>query len=217
MKTLFKVFLLFALAFGVTLLVLKWKYRDQEQGAVLSPVEISEAKEAVERLEAEARSGDLRVGASTLRRLLMASLAESKSGRVVLDNSVGVRASIGDGQIEAGVVLSTVGLEEKLQGAEDENLDRLASILEWLPGDGVFVGARGVPVVRSGKLSIDTDSLELQVGPLKVTPEELADRINLSSEKLAEELTLGIDGLSFESAQVEGETLVLQVQPGPGG
>ena len=212
MKTLLKILLLFALAFGITLLVLKWKNRDQESVVVLSPIEITEAKEAVDRLESEARRGDLRVDASTLRRLLIASLADSKSGRVVLDNSVGVRSSIGDGQIEAGVVLSTVGLEEKLQGAEDENLDRLVSILNWLPGDGVFVGARGAPVVRDGALSIDNATLELQVGPLKVTPEELADKISLSSERLAEELTLQIDGLSFESARVEGETLVLQVR-----
>jgi hypothetical protein len=216
MKTLLKILVLFGLAFGVTLLVLKWKDRDQEPAGELSPIEITEAKEAVERLESEARRGDLRVGASTLRRLLMASLADSRSGRVVLDNSVGVRASIGDGQIEAGVVLSTVGLKEKLQSAEDENLDRLASILEWLPGEGVFVGARGVPVVRGGALSIDAASLELQVGPLKVSPEELADKIDLSSERLAEEVTLRIDGLSFEGARVEGETLVLQVRPSPG-
>jgi hypothetical protein len=216
MKTLLKILLLFALAFGITLLVLKWKSRQEGLVVVLSPIEIAEAREVVERLESEARQGNVRLDASTLRRLLMASLADSKSGRVVLDNSVGVRASIGDGKIEAGVVLSTAGLAEKLEGGQDEKLDRLASILEWLPGDGVFVGARGVPVVRDGALSIDTATLELQLGPLRVTPEELADKINLSSERLAGELTLRVDDVILESARVEGETLVLRTREGPG-
>jgi hypothetical protein len=209
MKFLLKILLLFVLAFGVTLLVLKWKSRDQAPAELMSPVEIEEARESVRRLESEAGEGELRIDASTLRRVLTASLAESSSGQLVLENSVGVQASIEDGQIEVGVVLSTDGLEQKLEGTDDENLTRLASVLEWLPGDGVFVGAKGVPIVRDGALSIDSATLELQVGPLKVSPEDLAERINLSSDRLAEELLLGIDGVSLESVRVEGGTLVL--------
>lgn len=214
MRTLVKVFLLFALAFGVTLLVMKWKERRDEPIEVLSPIEISEAQAAVDRLESEARGGEVRLEASTLRRVLIAALADSRSGRIVLENSAGVRASIEDGQIEAGVVLSTVGLEDTLEGSADENLERLAKIIEWLPGDGVFVGARGVPVAEDGALTIDVATLELQVGPLKVSPEELAERINLSSERLADELRLEIDGVRIESARVEGETLVVETGVG---
>ena len=209
MKTLLKILLLFALAFGVTLLVMKWKDRGAAPAEPLSTIEIGEAKATVERLESGSRSGEVRVDASALRSLLMASLAGSKSGRVVLENSIDVRAAIGDGQIEAGVVLATAGLEENLSGSGDEKLERMAAILDWLPGDGVFVGARGVPVVRDGAVSIDTTTLELQIGPVKVSPEELATKINLSSERLAEELRLAIDGVTFESLQIEDETLVL--------
>lgn len=214
MKTLVKVLLLFALAFGVTLLVMKWKSRDDEPPAVLSPIEISEAQEVVAGLGDRARGGEVRLDSSTLRRLLIASLADSKSGRMVLENSAGVRASIEDGQIEAGVVLSTVGLQEKLEDSGDEKLLRLATILEWLPGDGVFVGARGVPIVRDGALGIDSESLELQLGPLELAPDELAERIDLSSERLAEELRLELEDLRFESVRVDGEELVVQTTRG---
>ena len=76
----------------------------------------------------------------------------------------------------------------------------------------MFVGARGLPVVRDGQLSIDTATLELRLGPLEASPEELADKIGLSSEKLADELLLGVDGLIFESVQVEREELVIQTR-----
>lgn len=212
LKLILKVLFLFVLAFGLTLVYLKWTGRDDPAGTPLSSEEISGARAAVEQFEIEARRGEVRLTAADLREILMASLATSKSGRTVLENSTDVQASVVDGRIEAGVVLATTGLSERLEGSGDRNLERLAKVLEFMPGDGVFVGARGLPVVRDGQLGIDTSTLELRIGPLDVSPEELADRIGLSSDKIAEELLLGIEGVVFQSVRVDGKTLLIETR-----
>jgi hypothetical protein len=213
LKLVLKVLFLFVVAFGLTLLFLRWTGRDKPATTPLTVAEIGAAQAAVDQLEIEARRGEVRLGSVELREILVASLAGSKSGRTVLENSTDVRTSVKDGSIEAGVVLATAGLSSRLQGSGDRNLERLAKVLEFMPGDGVFVGARGLPVVRDGQLSIDTATLELQIGPLEVSPEELAERIGLSSDKIAEELLLGIEGAIFESVRVDGEALVVGTRP----
>jgi hypothetical protein len=207
-----KVFLLFVVAFALTLAVLKWSGRSRPAAVPLTASEIVDARAAIETLKRDAQRGEVSLGATDLRDLLVTSLADSASGRRVLENSVEVRASVREERIEAGVVLATEGLSQKLEGSGDRNLERLASILELMPGDGVFLGARGVPVVRDGQLGLETASLELLLGPLTVSPEDLVDKIGLSSERIAEELLLGVDNLSFESVRVQDETVVLETR-----
>jgi hypothetical protein len=210
--TTLKVFLLFVVAFALTLAVLKWSGRSRPAAVPLTASEIGDARAAIETLKRDAQRGEVSLGATDLRDLLVTSLADSASGRRVLENSVEVRASVREERIEAGVVLATEGLSQKLEGSGDRNLERLASILELMPGDGVFLGARGVPVVRDGQLGLETASLELLLGPLTVSPEDLVDKIGLSSERIAEELLLGVDNLSFESVRVQDETVVLETR-----
>lgn len=216
-RKLLALILLFAVAFGITLVVLRWqggRGRGETDSLV---IQVEEAREIVAGLTGRGvrtRAADLNLETEQIRALLLVELSDTSVGQRLLAGSRELRVDLYDDRMEVGLVLAVARIEESLAGLGGADVERVLRLISLIPGGEVFLGIRGEPTAHAGRLGLEGETLELVLGPLSLPVEDIESRVGVTASELSRRLVLAVGDLDLESARVADGRLVLQVRPG---
>jgi len=209
MKNALLLLVLVAVVFGTTLLVLRWIGRGEKVSRIDLETEIERSGTVAAEVAAELATSDaseLALDADKLRALLLSQISRSSSGRRLLDAARGFEVRIGKGRIDVSLMLAidTVRVE-----VDEPRVESAIRFLRMLPGDELRLGVRGKPAVRDEELGLESEGLELLLGPLEVDAGDLEKTLGASVEEIVDGLRVQIGGRPLESVTVDGSRLVL--------
>lgn len=218
MKNLIGCVLVFLLGVALTLGFLAWREqvrkRSEETVASLDLEAAREVRdEVITRLAGEplGRAGQIVLSETELRALAITQLAEQPRGEEIARVVREVRTELEEDSLEFGVSLDIDALERSGL-VEADDLERVLGVLPMLRGREVYVGFRGVPGARDGRLALAND-LEISLGFLTFPLEDLADKLGFSIGALSSKLEFELDGLTVDEVRAEEGRLLLEVRP----
>jgi len=215
MKRLIGCVLVFLLGVGATLAYLAWRDRAAARDEAVLDVGAAAKlrKEIGARVDrARQRDGSARIvlTEADIEALITSALAENPRGddlvRIVRD----VRADIGQDLLEVGIAVDVAALERS--GLADEKLlERVLGILPMLRDRELYIGFRGVPGVRDGKIAL-VDGLEVTLGFLTLPVADLEKRFGLSVERLYSKLVFDVEWFVVKEVRARNGELAVEVR-----
>ena len=161
-------------------------------------------------LEGLREGREVRLGPGDVENLILAWAARDDQGRELLAATRAVRAEIGGGELQLGVIAVPAELPaERLPAAQRRLLDR---VLRIAGSEGeIHVAVRAVPGVFEEQLFLGPP-LRLVVGGLELGPAALA-ALGVDAPELTTGITLDVGRMKVRQVSVEEDSLVLVVSP----
>lgn len=152
---------------------------------------------------------ELRLDEREVGRLLATSLAAHDDGRKLLGLSRGLGARLEDGRLEVGMMVRLPRESDSGLSVEEREIAReIAEHVSFLAGREVFVAVSGRPAPRDGRLGLEDP--RLQVGPLKLSGADLADRLGIDRGEL--ERGVDLEWGRLRDVQVQDGELLLELE-----
>lgn len=124
----------------------------------------------------------------------------------------GVHTNIESDRVESGMVVNLKHLPlDQLPGRERQVVDRVVSTFPMLADRDIYVGIEGQPRIENGQVMLD-ENTRIRIGNLSLTVPELAKRLGVSSEQLAQQinLTLPLGYLTLDGLEFTGDRAILR-------
>lgn len=218
MKNLIGCFLVFLLGVAATLGFLAWREKVRERGAQTpAAVDVEAALETrdelVARVLAERRKdgvAQIVLTEDELRALAISAMADDPRGEDLARVVRKVEVELEEDALEFGVSVDVNALERSGL-VEGEDLQRVLDMLPVLRGREVYLGFRGVPGARDGRIAL-ADDLEINLGILTLPVEALAEKLGFSTDALSSKLEFEVDGFAVDEVRAGPGTLTLEAR-----
>jgi hypothetical protein len=213
MKNALLLLLLFVVAFGMTVVLMRWRPTSERGDALDVAAESAAARAVAERIAAASGDADvseITVRESELRALVLDALVASSVGSRLLEVARGLEVRLDDGDLRVEILLSTAEIGESLTG---EAIDSLLGLVRLVAGQDLRLGVRGRPAVQAGELGFDPEGLEILIGPLSLDADDLEDQVGIDSAEIADGLSLAIGDRRLRGVRQADGALVLSLEP----
>lgn len=219
MKNFIGCLLIFLLGVGATLGFLAWRERVRSRSQeTTSTLDLDSAVKTRRQLGVRALKERRKDGAvhivlseAELRALAIAAIADHPRGaefaRVVRE----VKIDLEENSLEFGVSVDVSALERSGL-VEAAALERVLDVVPMLRGREVYVGFRGTPGARDGRIGL-ADDLEITLGFVTVPIEVLAEKLGLSVAGLSSKLEFEIEGVVVEEVRAGLDEITLEARP----
>lgn len=218
MKNFIGCFLIFFLGVAATLGFLAWREKVRARSAQApTAVDVQAALETRQELVARVLQERRKDGAAQviltdeeLRALAISAMADHPRGEELARVVRKVEVELGEDLLEFGVSVDVNALERSGL-VKPEDLERVLGILPMLRGREVYLGFRGVPGARDGRIAL-ADDLAINLGILTLPVEDLAEKLGFSTDALSSKLEFEVEGFRVDEVRAAPGTLTLEAR-----
>ncbi|MCP2727080.1 hypothetical protein [Limnofasciculus baicalensis] len=122
--------------------------------------------------------------------MMIVELSERMDKSQDIANLPHVHTTIKEGKIETGTVVNLSELPTN--GKEKAVLEKALTKLPFAKDRDIYVGLSGKPTIENGKLTLGNNP-EVKIGNLSFTVAELANKLGVPQEKLAQKLNIAVE------------------------
>ncbi len=144
--------------------------------------------------------------------LIQEELSQAPETASLLQATQGLRAIIGDDQLQAGVVVNLADLPiQDLPIEAQKTLQQAFDSLPMLKDRELYVGITGNPRVENGQLVLG-DNTRLQAGGMQLSIPELARMTGLSPDQITEQVNAALPqlGITLDALEIVDDQIVLR-------
>lgn len=144
--------------------------------------------------------------------MMLVQLAEKMDKSQDIANLPLVHTTIKDGKIETGTVVNLSELPiSQTNSKQQAAVEKALTKLPFAKDQDIYVGLSGKPTIENGKLTLG-DRPEVKIGNLSFSVAELANKLGVPQEKLAEKLNIAVEmgQLKINDMEVTDNQVVLK-------
>ncbi len=144
--------------------------------------------------------------------MMLVELSEKMDKSQDIANLPHVHTTIKEGKIETGTVVNLSQLPiSQTNSKQQAAVEKALTKLPFAKDQNVYVGLSGKPTIENGKLTLGNNP-EVKIGNLSFTVAELANKLGVPQEKLAQKLNIAVEmgQLKVNDMEVKDNQLVLK-------
>lgn len=144
--------------------------------------------------------------------IILVELAKKIDSSQDIAPLLNVHTTIESGKIETGTVVNLSELP--ISQGNSKQQAAMAKVIDKLPfakNQDIYVGLSGTPTIDNGKLTLG-ENPEVKIGNLSFTVAELANKLGVSQEKLAQKLNIAVEmgQLKLDNMEVKDDRVIVK-------
>ena len=154
---------------------------------------------------------EITLSETELNQVIMTAIADNIEAARWLQSAQGTNTTISEDRIESGVVINLATLSpDQLPVGGRQVIGQITERFPALADRDIYLGIEGSPSIVEGRLILN-DDIRIKIGNIRLTVDQIANQLGLSTSQLEEQLnlTLSQGGITLDGIEfVHGEAVL---------
>jgi len=145
--------------------------------------------------------------------LIQSEISNKLKSRKITSALPNIQTNIENNNLEIGTVINPTKLEKlDLPRQQQAIVKRVMTNFPQLKDQDIYIGIEGQPKLKNGQLTLPNNS-QVKIGKLTFTLSEVAQKLDVSPDRLQQSLNLNIDQLNLHDLKFKENKVILKVNP----